>query len=93
MGKNFFVFLLVLFFFAGSSLLSQELARLARKEKERRARINTRSIRIVTNQDLKRLKVRPAVDIPDIPPEIETTSEESDEQEGIEGAIHKQEGD
>jgi hypothetical protein len=60
MGKKILgtVFMLLVFF---SLLLSQSLVEVAKKEKERRARLKGKSGKIVTNDDLNRIKKQPKV--------------------------------
>lgn len=54
----------ILPFFLSSLLFSQSLVDLAKKERERRERLKGEKKIIVTNADLRELKKRPAVSIP-----------------------------
>lgn len=47
-----------------ATLSAQSVAELARKERERRESLGDRRAAVVTNEDLLRLKKRPAVDVP-----------------------------
>ncbi len=54
-------------FFSSSLILSQSLVELAKKEKERRAKIKEKKSIVITNADLTRLKKSPAVAVPEAP--------------------------
>jgi hypothetical protein len=60
---------LLLLFMAGSFGLSQTLAEIAKKERERRENLKGKKGIVVTNADLARLKKKPALEIPPAPPE------------------------
>jgi hypothetical protein len=83
MGKKAFTLISVFLFFTSGFLSSQDLAKLSKAERERRARLDTKSSRVVTNQDLLRLKARPVVDIPAQPSEQEAATLESQVEEQI----------
>lgn len=51
-----------------SFLLSQSLAEIAQKERERRASLKGKKVVVITNTDLARLKKRPALEILHAPP-------------------------
>ena len=56
------VALLLLSLSVGASF-SQSLAELARKEKERREKLKGKRAKVVTNADLKKIKIRPAIEV------------------------------
>ena len=89
MGNKAVAFFSILLFLASGLLFSQDLANLARKERERRARLGTTSSRVVTSLNLLRMKARPAVDTPAQPPNEGTADPESqpDEQTPAETAL------
>lgn len=58
---------------ASSLVFSQSLVELAKKEKERRAKLKKKSSIVVTNADLARLKKKPAVEVTSPPPILEET--------------------
>jgi len=49
-------------------LSAQSLVELAKKEKERRAKLKKKSSVVVTNADLARIKKKPAVEVTTLPP-------------------------
>ncbi|OGD21785.1 MAG: hypothetical protein A2W03_11550 [Candidatus Aminicenantes bacterium RBG_16_63_16] len=51
-----------------STLLSQSLAEIARKERERRATLQGKKAVVVTNAELAKVKRKPAVEVPAPPP-------------------------
>ena len=51
-----------------SFLLSQSLAEIAQKERERRASMKGKKVVVITNADLARLKKKPALEVPAAPP-------------------------
>lgn len=63
-----------LLIFASSLVFSQSLVELAKKEKERRAKLKKKSSVVVTNADLARLKKKPAVEITSPLPQEEIKS-------------------
>jgi len=69
MGIKKVVLLISLFSFFGSLLLSQTLAEIAKKERERRESLKGKKAVVVTNADLARLKKKPALEIPPALPE------------------------
>jgi hypothetical protein len=69
MGKRKFILWVILFVLAGSLLLSQTLAEIAQKERERRESLKGKKRVVVTNADLAKLKKKPALEIPAAPPE------------------------
>jgi hypothetical protein len=52
-----------------SLLFPQTLAEIAKKERERRAKLKGRTTVVVTNADLAKMKKKPALEIPPAPPE------------------------
>jgi type IV secretory pathway VirB10-like protein len=64
---------LLLFSFLMSVLVSllfpQSLAEIAKKERERRAKLKGRTVAVVTNADLAKMKKKPALETPPAPPE------------------------
>lgn len=52
-----------------SFLYPQSLAEIAKKERERRAKLKTRASVVVTNADLAKMKKKPALEVPPLPPE------------------------
>lgn len=88
MGRKTFIFFSIVLVCAVGILFSQDLMKLSRKEKERRSRLENTIRRIVTNEVLMRLKVLPAVDIPEqfldqeeIAPDIQEDEQISADQE------------
>jgi type IV secretory pathway VirB10-like protein len=59
--------LILVSLFVTSALLSQTLAEIAQKERERRASLKGKKAVVVTNADLARLKKKPALEIPIAP--------------------------
>ncbi|MFZ2054501.1 MAG: hypothetical protein WAU81_09915 [Candidatus Aminicenantales bacterium] len=53
-----------------SLLYPQTLAEIAKKERERRAKLKGRTSVVVTNADLAKMKKKPALEIPPAPPEL-----------------------
>lgn len=72
--RNLIATLVLLSMGAGLSS-SQNLADLAKKEKARREKLKGKKIKVVTNADLKKIKIRPAVSV------RETIKAESDSSE------------
>jgi hypothetical protein len=58
MGKKILGIVLI-FLVISSLLLSQSLVEVAKKEKERRAKLKGKSGKVITNEDLKRVKKHP----------------------------------
>lgn len=52
-----------------SFLHPQSLAEIAKKERERRAKLKTKAAVVVTNADLAKMKKKPALEVPPAPPE------------------------
>jgi hypothetical protein len=52
-------------------LYPQSLAEIAKKERERRAKLKGRTVVVVTNADLAKMKKKPALEVPLPPPEPE----------------------
>lgn len=52
-----------------SFLYPQSLAEIAKKERERRAKLKARASVVVTNADLAKMKKKPALEVPPAPPE------------------------
>ena len=71
-----FSFLITL---ATSFLYPQTLAEIAKKERERRAKLKGRTSVVVTNADLAKMKKKPALEIPPAPPEPEPENAEAPE--------------
>lgn len=67
--------------FLSSFALSQTLAEIAQKERERRASLKGKKATVVTNADLAKLKKRPAVEVPAAQSPTETEGAEAPEQE------------
>ena len=65
MGKRTLLAAGLLILFCFSSLSAQSLAEAARKEKERRAKLERKAAKVVTNEDLKTIKRLPAVSVPE----------------------------
>ena len=65
MSKRIFLATGLLAFLCFSYLSAQSLAEAARKEKERRAKLEKKASKVVTNQDLKTIKRLPAVSLPE----------------------------
>ena len=63
--------LLLAFFFVSSLIYGQSLVELAKKEKERRAKLKKKSAVVVTNADLAYLKKRPSIQVSNPPPYLE----------------------
>ncbi len=61
MGVKKILVLIIVPLFMTSFLSSQSLVELAKKEKERRAKLKAKSAKIITNADLTKLKKKPAV--------------------------------
>jgi hypothetical protein len=73
MAFSFLITLLVSF------LYPQTLAEIAKKERERRAKLKGRTSVVVTNADLAKMKKKPALETPPAPPEPATESAEAPE--------------
>lgn len=58
--------LILTFLFASSLLYSQSVVELAKKERERRAKLKGKKSVVITNADLKKANLQPAVSIPKI---------------------------
>lgn len=61
MGVRKIIALIFVPLFITSFLYSQSLVELAKKEKERRAKLKEKSTKVITNADLTRLRKKPAV--------------------------------
>ncbi len=58
-----------------SLLLSQNLAEVSKKERERRDKLKGKNVKVITNDDLRTVKKRPAITTATTPPEEEAESE------------------
>ncbi|MFQ6069070.1 MAG: hypothetical protein ACE5LC_00935, partial [Candidatus Aminicenantales bacterium] len=77
--KKFLVLTLTLAF-SSSLLLSQSLVEIAKKEKERRARLKGKTVKVITNADLRRMKGKASVSVMRIqPPEKEKSTPPKEE--------------
>lgn len=65
MGKKTLLAIALLICLCLSSLSAQSLAEAARKEKERRAKLEKKAAKVVTNQDLEKAKRMPSVSVPE----------------------------
>ncbi len=77
MGVKKLVIFFALFSLAGSLFFSQTLAEIAKKERERRESLKGKKGVVVTNADLARLKKKPALEVPQAPPEQEMSGEQT----------------
>lgn len=75
----------VLLFLMAGVIFSQDLVNLAKKERERRAQLDTTSSRVVTHRSLLKLKAQPAIEIPPQIFEPEPTAPDSQEYAQIPG--------
>ncbi len=75
-AKRFFV-LLFLITLLVSFLYPQSLAEIAKRERERRAKLKGKTTVVVTNADLAKMKKKPALEVPPVPPEpgLESTED------------------
>jgi hypothetical protein len=85
-----------------SLLYPQSLAEIAKKERERRAKLKGRTSVVVTNADLAKMKKKPALEIPPPPPEplpenpaaseVTTSIEEEPQAPGVTAALPPESG-
>ncbi|MBN1225173.1 MAG: hypothetical protein JXB23_18125 [Candidatus Aminicenantes bacterium] len=61
MGKKGLALSIIVFFITLSVLPAQSLVEAAKKERERRAKLNKKAEKVITNEDLKKMKRMPGV--------------------------------
>ena len=83
MGKKGLVSFLILFLFSTTSLSSQSLVELSKRENERRPKFRGKSCRIVTNINLSELKKGPVVKSQPLPLQPETTMRKTGDAEKV----------
>ena len=66
---------LMALFFLSTTLISQSLVDVAKREQERREKLKGKNVRVVTNADLKGVKRGPALTVPAGPPSEAPTAE------------------
>jgi len=65
MGRKAFLQAIFVFFLCLSFVSAQSLVEAAKKEKERRAKLRKKAVKVVTNEDLEKMKKSPAVSAPE----------------------------